>query len=183
MSHRITHYIEEVQINNQTLNKEIDKRRLVQSKLELILELLSGTDEGIFILNNKFFCIYNNAAFAKIVGFDESDLRSVNLMEHGILINQPLIDSLAEDAVWFGEIEYSKSDDETLILFLRISKVKNQSDDYYIGNITNLTAHKQIEKDIHYLKYFDHLTKLNNKVLFGRIRSGTDQFGDPDNIC
>lgn len=164
MSHRITHYIEEVQINNETLNKEIDKRRVVQSQLELILELLSGTDEGIFILNNEFYCIYNNAAFAKIIGFEESDIRSVNLMERNVLINQTLIDSLDGDAVWFGELEYSKSDGETLVLFLRISKVKNQADDYYIGNITNLTAHKQIEKDIYYLKYFDYLTKLNNKL-------------------
>nr|WP_320024057.1 EAL domain-containing protein [uncultured Acetobacterium sp.] len=164
MSHRITHYIEEVQINNETLNKEIEKRRVVQSRLELILELLSGTDESIFILNSEFFCIYNNAAFAKIIGFDQFDIHSVNLMDSNILINQTLIDNLDEDAVWFGEIEYSKSDDETLILFLRISKVKNHEDDYYIGNITNLTAHKQIEKDIYYLKYFDHLTKLNNKL-------------------
>ncbi|MBU4440603.1 MAG: EAL domain-containing protein [Acetobacterium sp.] len=164
MSHRITHYIEEVQINNETLNKEIEKRRVVQSRLELILELLSGTNEGIFILNSEFFCIYNNAAFAKIIGFDQFDIHSVNLMDSNILINQTLIDNLDEDAVWFGEIEYSKSDDETLILFLRISKVKNHEDDYYIGNITNLTAHKQIEKDIYYLKYFDHLTKLNNKL-------------------
>ena len=164
MSHRITHYIEEVQINNETLNKEIEKRRVVQSQLELILELLSGTDEGIFILNNKFYCIYNNAAFAKIIGFEESDIRSINLMERNVLINQTLIDSLNGDAVWFGELDYSKSDGETLVLFLRISKVKNQADDYYIGNITNLTAHKQIEKDIYHLKYFDHLTKLNNKL-------------------
>ena len=88
----------------------------------------------------------------------------LNLAEKGILINQPLIDSLEMNPIWSGEIEYAQNFAETLFLFLRISKVNNSGNDYYIGNVTNLTAYKQIEKDIHYLKYFDHLTKLNNKA-------------------
>ncbi len=164
MSHRITHYIEEVQTNNEALNQEINKRKAVQSQLEMILELLSGTDEGIFILNDGFFCIYQNAAFSRIIGIPETDISTVNLSENNILINQPLIDSLEMNPVWSGEIEYAQHSAETLFLFLRISKVKNGGVDYYIGNITDLTTHKQIEKDIYYLKYFDHLTKLNNKV-------------------
>ncbi|URN84474.1 EAL domain-containing protein [Acetobacterium wieringae] len=164
MSHRIIQYIEEVQTNNQALNQEIDKRQAVQSQLEMILELLSGTDEGIFILNAEFFCIYQNTAFSRMIGIPETEIPALNLSEKGILINQPLIDSLEMNPVWSGEIEYAQNSSETLFLFLRISKVKNDDTDYYIGNITNLTAHKQIEKDIYYLKYFDYLTKLNNKV-------------------
>ncbi|WP_303871502.1 EAL domain-containing protein [Acetobacterium wieringae] len=164
MSHRIIQYIEEIQTNNQALNQEIDKRQAVQSQLEMILELLSGTDEGIFILNETFFCIYQNTAFSRIIGIPEAEIPMLNLSENNILINQPLIDSLEMNPVWSGEIEYAQNSTETLFLFLRISKVKNGGADYYIGNITNLTAHKQIEKDIYYLKYFDHLTKLNNKV-------------------
>lgn len=180
MSHRITQYIEEVQTNNEALNEEIDKRRVVQSQLEMILELLSGTDEGIFILNDDFFCIYHNAAFSRIIGIPEAEIPTLNLSENNILIDQPLIDSLQMNPVWSGEIEYVQNSEETLFLFLRISKVKNGGDDYYIGNITNLTAHKQIEKDIYYLKYFDHLTKLNNKVFLDE--SGVELInGDTNN--
>ena len=164
MSHRIIHYIEEVQTNNEALNQEIDKRQVVQAQLEMILELLSGTDEGIFILNDGFFCIYQNGAFSRIIGIPETEIPVLNLAEKGILINQPLIDSLEMNPIWSGEIEYAQNFAETLFLFLRISKVNNSGNDYYIGNVTNLTAYKQIEKDIHYLKYFDHLTKLNNKA-------------------
>ena len=183
MSHRITQYIAEVQTNNQALNEEIDKRQGVQSQLELILELLSGTDEGIFILNNSFFCIYHNAAFSRIIGFPETEITTINLLEKNILIDQPLLDSLEMNPVWSGEIEYALDLEEILFLFLRISKVKNSADNYYIGNIINLTAHKQIEKDIHYLKYFDHLTKLNNKLFLDEsgielINEDTDNVGN-----
>ncbi|AWW27309.1 bifunctional diguanylate cyclase/phosphodiesterase [Acetobacterium sp. KB-1] len=181
MSRRITEYIEAVQTNNIALNKEIDKRQGVQSQLEMILELLSGTDEGIFILNNEFFCIYNNAAFSRIIGIPEEAIPTLNLSENNILINAPLVDSLQMNPIWSGEIEYSLTKEEILFLFLRISKVKNGEDDYYIGNITNLTAHKQIEKDIYYLKYFDNLTKLNNKVFLDE--SGINLIsGDTDNV-
>jgi len=179
MSHRITHYIEEVQINNEILNKEIDKRQVVQSQLEMILELLSGTDEGIFILNDAFFCIYHNAAFSRIIGIPEAEIPALDLSQNSILINQPLVDSLQMNPVWTGEIEYALTPEKILFLFMRISKVKNGENDYYIGNITNLTAHKQIEKDIYYLKYFDHLTKLNNKVFLDE--SGMELIsGDPE---
>lgn len=181
MSRRITEYIEAVQTNNIALNKEIDKRQGVQSQLEMILELLSGTDEGIFILNNEFFCIYNNAAFSRIIGIPEETIPTLNLSENNILINAPLVDSLQMNPIWSGEIEYNLTKEEILFLFLRISKVKNGEDDYYIGNITNLTAHKQIEKDIYYLKYFDNLTKLNNKVFLDE--SGINLIsGDTDNV-
>lgn len=183
MSHRITQYIEEVQTNNEALNEEIDKRQVVQAQLEMILELLSGTDEGIFILNDGFFCIYHNVAFSRIIGISEAEIPTLNLSDHNILIDQPLVDSLQMDPVWSGEIEYSQNAEQTLFLFMRISKVKNGDVDYYIGNITNLTVHKQIEKDIHYLKYFDHLTKLNNKVFLDEagmelINGDTDNAGN-----
>lgn len=105
MSRRITEYIEAVQTNNIALNKEIDKRQGVQSQLEMILELLSGTDEGIFILNNEFFCIYNNAAFSRIIGIPEEAIPTLNLSENNILINAPLVDSLQMNPIWSGEIE------------------------------------------------------------------------------
>lgn len=184
MSHRITHYIEEVQINNEVLNKEIEKRRGIQSRLELILELLSGSDEGIFILDDEFFCIYHNAAFSRMIGIPEAEIPSLNLSQNNILLNQPIVDSLQMNPVWSGEIEYAlTSEEETLFLFFRISKVKNRETDYYIGNITNLTAHKQIEKDIYYLKYFDHLTMLNNKVFLDEsglelLTENTDNAGN-----
>lgn len=164
MSQRISDYIEKIKINNTTLNQEVEKRKGIQSRLELILELLSGTDEGIFILNDEFFCIYHNTAFSGITGLPDSKLNSLNLLEDEILINDKLLKSLQSNSVWSGEIEYTQLQGETLFLFLKISLVKNCDYNYYIGNVTNLTAHKKIEKDIYYLKYFDHLTKLNNKL-------------------
>ncbi len=164
MSQRISDYIEKIKINNATLNQEVEKRKGIQSRLELILELLSGTDEGIFILNDEFFCIYHNTAFSGIIGLPDADLNSLDLLENEILINDKLLKSLQSTPVWSGEIEYTQRQGETLFLFLKIRLVKNCNFDFYIGNVTNLTAHKKIEKDIYYLKYFDHLTKLNNKL-------------------
>lgn len=162
MSRRITHYIEEVEINNTNLNTEIENRKNIQSRLELILELLSGTDESIFILDHKFHSIYNNSAFSDTIGVPESEIQELNLLENNVLIDETLIEKLNRERVWTGEIEYSHSTAKPLFLFLKISKVENENNYYYIGNIINLTARKQIEKDFYNLKYFDPLTKLNN---------------------
>lgn len=164
MSHRITHYIEEVEINNTTLNLEIENRKHIQARLELILELLAGTDEGIFILDHKFNCIYNNSAFSEIIGFPESKIQELNLLENNVLIDASLVEKLNREMVWTGEIEYSHPTSPPLFLLFKIIKVEKEENHYYIGHITNLTARKQIEKDFHYLKYFDYLTKLNNKL-------------------
>lgn len=163
-SQRITRYIDEMEHHNNTLNLEIDNRKQIQSQLELILELLAGTEEGIFILDHKFHCLYNNSAFSIMIGFSESTIQELDLLESNILINQEIIEKLNNDTVFSGEIEYTHASTKPLFLFLKISKVRNMGSDYYIGNITDLTVQKQIEKDLHYLKYFDNTTSLNNKL-------------------
>jgi diguanylate cyclase (GGDEF)-like protein len=155
MSYRLQAYFAEIKESNENLNQEIEKRKAIQSRHEMILNLLSRTNEGIFILDQHFNCIYQNAAFTQLIETHEN----VNFLANNILINQEIADSLAFNPIWTGELKYQNK----LILVMRLTLIKEESLYYYIGNITDVTAFREIEQDIYFLKYYDHLTKLNNK--------------------
>ena len=158
MSYRIQSYFREIKENNAILSQEIAKRKEIQSQHEMILNLLSRTDEGIFILDQAFNCIYRNAAFLRLIDVAEN----ANFLAEDILINQDIIDSLMMNPFWTGEINFGQKQ----IFLMRLSHIKDQNSFYFIGNLTDLTAYRKIEKDVYFLKYYDHLTKLNNKQFF-----------------
>lgn len=166
MGKRLDYYIKEIESTNKELFNEIESRKDIQLRLEMILKLLSETEEGIFILKEDFCCMYNNNAFEKITDYPERKLKNLNLLEKKLLINEDIIETVKRGTEWSGEIAHKNLQDEALSLYLKISKVKYEDHDYYIGSIADLTKHKQNEKAMYELRYSDALTALNNKLFF-----------------
>lgn len=161
-SEQIDMYIKSISSKNKALENEINNRRRVQTKLEMILKLLSNTKEASFILNANFICIYHNKALSDILGGESINLNELNFYENNIIINNNILKNLNKQDNWNGEINiYS---DTKKICFLKFSKINYNDEVFYIGNITDLTKFKENEQEIFYFKYFDPITKLQNKV-------------------
>lgn len=170
MNVNVNQFLDEIEMQNRQLNDEIKSRKDVQHHLELILELISFSTEGIFIIDQQFLCIFANQSFNKLAAFSENELEGLNLLERKLFINDQIVEELKENKLWVGEIKYlptSKMEESTL--FLKLIEVKSNNKTYYIGNLTDITKEKRVQKNIYQLKYFDALTGLYNKTYFDEI--------------
>lgn len=165
MARSIENYISEINEKNKILLEEIENRKTFQEKLELMLRLLSSTEEGIFIINENLQCIYSNTAFEKLTGYNELALKNINLIKTGIILSENIIDIADATGNSNGEIEYKKGD-ETLNLYIKLQRVEHDSDYYYIGNVIDITSYKQKESELYRIQHFDSLTGLYNKESF-----------------
>lgn len=163
-SRRILDNIAAIEHHNTTLNQEIKNRKAIQSQLEKSLALLAGTEEGVFILDQNFSCIYHNAACPQIVGLSDAALVNINLRESHLLVDENVIAQLASHERFSGEVSHTPGGASALTLFLKISQVMTAEGCYYIGSVSDLTLKKQIEKKLNDLKYVDPLTGLHNRL-------------------
>lgn len=156
---RLNEYLYEIRNTNKSLSKEIENRKSIQLKLEMILKLLSKTNEGIFILDSNYNCIYNNNALEEMLKYN--NLEYINFKEENILINDDILEQIHLNKHWNDEIRIKL---DTLKIFLfKLSYINYENQIFYIGSLTDLTLYKENEKEAYYLKYFDPLTKLHNK--------------------
>lgn len=156
----------EIEEKNQLLSEEIRNRIQIQTRLEMILQLLSKTDEGIFIVDEKDFCVYCNYALEKIIGYKQEELKNIGLIKNIISFEKNILEEITQNRQASGEIQYINTKDEAYFLFLKIDKVQYDGKDYYIGSVMDRTKYKEREKDVYFLKYFDSLTKLKSKAYF-----------------
>lgn len=168
MARSIEEYIEEIKQKNNKLLEEIKSRTAFQDKLEMMLELLSSTEEGIFIMNDLSQCIYSNFAFEKMTGYNELTLKNMSLLKSNVLITEDMVNLIRTSGKWDGEMDYKK-DDENIVLYVKIQGVNHDSKRYYIGNISDITSYKNKEKELYKIQHFDNLTNLHNKASFEKL--------------
>lgn len=168
MAQSIEQYITEIEQKNEDLSKEISQRKAFQEKLEMMLTLLSSTDEGIFIMNSFTQCIYSNSAFEKMTGYNELTLKNLNMLKSNVPINEDMLNVIKTVGHWNGDVEYRRGED-LLVLYVKIEEVSHNNKLYYIGNINDITAYKNKEKELYTIQHFDSLTNLYNKASFEEL--------------
>lgn len=166
MTKKMAQYMIEIEHKNIKLSEEINKKIKIQTRLEMILKLLSKTDEGIFIVDQNYVCLYCNSAFEKISGYSQDDLRNHQIIDDMIHLHKELLNNIYKNKQVKEEIEYQNAQGQTYYLFLKIDAVQYNKEDYYIGSVIDITNYKQREKDVYELKYLDSLTKLRSKTYF-----------------
>lgn len=148
----------------ESLSLEVEEKKASQKQLEMIISLMSGSEEGIFILDDRYKCIFHNNSFARIIGTTKEEVELIDFLQEELIINGEIIAEVQKAGQWSREFEFRNKNDEEWILFLRINQLVYEDERYYTGNIINLTSYKQNEKNMYYLMYFDPLTKLHNRV-------------------
>ena len=72
--------IDQLVLTKESLSVEMDDRKRIQKQLEMILSLLSDTEEGIFILDENFNSMYVNQTFIRIINVSEKDVKNKNFL-------------------------------------------------------------------------------------------------------
>ncbi|MBB6216187.1 diguanylate cyclase (GGDEF)-like protein/PAS domain S-box-containing protein [Anaerosolibacter carboniphilus] len=153
---------------------DITEQKENSEQLRMAQKVFENTIEGIVITDNKGIIQMVNPAFTNITGYTSKEAigrnpRILKSERHDRLFYQDMWDSLITTDSWKGEIWNRRKNGETYPEWMTISAIKNDYGEttHYISVFNDITEHIRKEEHIKHLAYFDALTGLPNKFLFG----------------
>lgn len=153
---------------------DITGRKQAEHKLRLAASVFTHTMEGIVITDAAGTIIEVNDAFCRITGFERSDAlgqtpRILSSGRQGPEFYAGLWGALHSVGQWSGEIWNRRKNGEVYAEILTISAVRNAAGatTHYVALFTDITAHKEHERQLEHIAHFDALTGLPNRVLLG----------------
>ncbi|MBF4692736.1 EAL domain-containing protein [Fusibacter ferrireducens] len=164
MSFEIQMHIETVKNQSEKIADEVSMRKDAESQLFLILRILEQSDNGVFVLDGAYKIIYANKTFTEITGYEVQRGLST-LGSCGINLTKSQIDQINLENSFQDEIEQLKINGEVYPMQIYMTRII-ENEVYYLGLFKDLTDVKLSDQRLNYLKYYDALTKLPNKVLF-----------------
>ena len=160
------------------ITTDITNLKLIESRLNLALQVFSRGSEGILIADNQCRITYVNQAFVKITGYTQQEVIGQNPHilssgRHGPNFWDSFWSTLNEQGQWMGEIWNRRRDGEVYPQWISVSRV--DSDDIlgsqYIGVFRDISEQKQNEETIERLAFYDELTGCANRYLLrDRVR-------------
>ena len=164
MSSEIHQYIETVKKQSEKISNEMLLRKEVENQLSLIMRILEHADNGVFILDDAYKILYANKTFTEITGYEVK--RGENTLGScGIYLSKSQINQLNSENAFQDEVEQLKANNEVYPMYIYMTRII-ESEIYYLGLFKDLTDVKLRDQKLNYLKHYDALTKLPNKVLF-----------------
>jgi len=115
-----------------------------------------------------------NPAFSTVTGYDSAEMigknpRILKSGKHSSSFYKKLWLGLKKGGFWQGEICNKKKNGDLYTEFLTITgvKKKNGKITHYLSLFNDITKRKQAEETIRHMAYYDPLTDLPNRTLFG----------------
>ena len=152
--------------------QDITERKKAEEQLVLYGQVFEQSSQGIVIADSSRNITAINQAVTRITGFTDADavgqapkLLSPKRQE------DPFYDEMWNQVdgtgYWQGEILARRKDGSLFAAWCAISVIRDVIGEitHYIGIFSDLTEHKESEKRIHQLAYFDPLTQLPNRML------------------
>lgn len=166
MSHTISQYTEELQAQNEELIEESQQRKATQDRLELILELLSGSQEATFITTRQDTYLYANDPLLTLINKTPESLASHALLQDTFQLDVKNLPKLVKGNTFHKEITLRPPQEEPQVFDLTLQYVQLGKELYYLGYLHNITKEKKQEHEILQLKTIDPLTDLLTGVSF-----------------
>lgn len=164
MSFEIQKHIETVKNQSEKIADEMSLRKDAESQLFLILKILEQSDNGVFVLDGAYKIVYANKTFTEITGYEVERGKST-LESCGINLTKSQINQINLENSFQDEVEQLKVSGEVYPMQIYMTRII-ETEVYYLGLFKDLTDVKLRDQKLNYLKYYDPLTKLPNKVLF-----------------
>lgn len=120
MSQKISNHVLEIDERNLALSEEISIRTMIQIRLEMILKLLSGTREAIFILDESYTCLYKNNAFEELNITPKDDFDKVNIIDKILSSKAHLLQELLKTGQIVKEVSFQNNNGIIICLFDRL---------------------------------------------------------------
>jgi diguanylate cyclase (GGDEF)-like protein/PAS domain S-box-containing protein len=152
------------------LEKELEARRLAESRLHLMVSVFQSSQEAIMLTDAQSRIMATNSAFERLTGYSNAEVLGKNpkLLSAGMTSpNQyrQMWSDLTSKGVWQGEVWDRRRDGSVYPKWLSISAVRDGSGvlTNYIGIFADITERRQAEEKIFNLAYHDSLTGLYNR--------------------
>ncbi|HEY8096682.1 MAG TPA: EAL domain-containing protein [Methylobacter sp.] len=156
--------------------------------LELAASVFES-QQGIVISNADNIIIRVNKAFTELTGYssDEAIGKNPNMLKSGrqnMDFYRGMWQSIEKLGVWQGEIWNRRKNGEIYPEWLNITSVKSDGIIvHYIGTMTDISAYKTAEAQIHQLAFYDPLTELpNRRLLTERLQHSIDMCSRDDKL-
>jgi len=148
------------------------ERNQTDEKLLLSSRVFSNTNEGIYIADVSRAIIDVNPAFAKLTGYNHSDIlgQKTNFLrseKHNDTFYEKLWKELIEQGHWQGEIWMRKKNGKHFAARLSMSALTNDEGVtlHYVCLFSDITQSKQQQQKLEFMAHYDELTKLPNRTL------------------
>jgi len=155
---------------------DITQRIEAEKTTRLQSRIFEHSEESIIIMDAERRILTVNAAFTKITGYQQAEVRGqspalLRSARYEGRFYDELWARVEQDGSWHGEIWTRRKNGEEFPSWASISLVHNIDGQVssYFSIFTDITDRKRAEERIHYLAYYDELTSLPNRTLFYKL--------------
>jgi diguanylate cyclase (GGDEF)-like protein/PAS domain S-box-containing protein len=153
---------------------DISDRKQAEARQRLAQAMFENAIEGMMVTDSKVRVVAVNRAYTTITGYSEEEVLGKDpssIMpspEHDEQFYKKMLQSLADNGQWQGEIWNIRKNGTQYPQWLSISAVKDDAGRVvnYVGSFSDISQVKESERRLNYLAHHDPLTDLPNRLLF-----------------
>jgi diguanylate cyclase (GGDEF)-like protein/PAS domain S-box-containing protein len=159
-------------VTDKTKQIQIDKKHKLWTKV------FQNSSENILIMDSDKKIITANRSFFEQTGFLMADVLNMDLnkvieFKKNKSLYENIKGSLIEKGEWAGETLSVKSNGDSYPVWINLSVINDESDNYpefFVVNFTDITEYKNTKEALDNASRFDSLTKLPDKrTLFSNL--------------
>ncbi|TVQ98997.1 MAG: EAL domain-containing protein [Deltaproteobacteria bacterium] len=162
---------------------DVTTLRETTDRLRQAAAVFASTRDGVYVTDAEHRITAVNRAFEQITGYAEAEVvgETEALMRsdrHDERFFRDILDRLAEDGHWQGEVWNRRKSGESYPQWLSISTVLDDEGAVinYVGVFTDISRLKRQERRLEHLAHYDPLTGLPNRMLLhSRLKRATEQ--------
>ncbi|MBI5331568.1 MAG: EAL domain-containing protein [Betaproteobacteria bacterium] len=150
----------------QRLEEEVGHHRMAAAVFE-------ATSEGILITDAENRIVLVNRAFTDTTGYPLEEVRGrtpamLSSGRHNRLFYDAMWEAVRASGGWSGEIWNRRKNGEIYPEWLHINVIRDADGEvvHHVGIFSDITLHKDVQRRLHSLAYYDPLTELPNRQLF-----------------
>ncbi|MBR7800689.1 sensor domain-containing protein [Undibacterium fentianense] len=152
--------------------RDISEKLADQARIQLASKVFEASTDAIFITDQEQKIITINPSFERLTLFTENEVVGLNIAD--FLLNQSnaellkrLIEGLAEQGFWEGEIWNRRKDGHAYLCMISLVQVQNADGEvmHTIGFFKDRTESYNAKQKIEELAFSDALTGLPNRLL------------------
>lgn len=157
-------YIEIISKNDALLDA-LKKQKDLERELQIMVEVIGNSKEGIFIIDASGKTIFKNQSFIDSFGVDDNELR---IFEDVLELEPYMLRQIEREKTFNAEKILKRFSGETYPAMLYVTVV-DVGEKFYLGIVQDITETRAREKRIERLRFYDPLTSLMNKQRIQQI--------------
>ncbi len=155
--------------------RDIDQRKQSEIAMRQAASVFENAHEGVTITDAEEHILRVNRAFCELTGYSEDEVigqtpRFLQSGRHNLDFYVAMWASIHATGHWRGEIWNRRKNGEVYPELLSISAIKDETGQvtHYVALFSDISQIKSSEQQVHFLAYYDALTRLPNRMLLAQ---------------